>query len=100
MTPRKKTAISSETLGKAADCLRTLAHPLRLRMVEMLLEDRYTVGELAEVCEVRPHVASEHLRLMEHCGLLTKEREGRKIYYQCAHACLVKILECVRCQFP
>lgn len=91
--------IRPETLEMASECLRTLAHPVRLRMVEMLLNGRYTVGDLAEACDIRPNVASEHLRLMEMCGLLTKEREGRRIYYQSAHACLVKILDCVRCQF-
>jgi DNA-binding transcriptional ArsR family regulator len=83
----------------AAECLRTLAHPVRLRIVELLLQGQYTVGELAEECGIRPNVASEHLRLMEMCGLLTKEREGRRIYYEAAHECLDHILDCIRCQF-
>ena len=44
----------------------------------MLLGHRYTVGELAEACGIPSHVASEHLRLMQQCGLLAAEREGRK----------------------
>ena len=34
-------------LEQAAECLKTLAHPHRLRMIQMLLRGRYTVGELA-----------------------------------------------------
>ncbi len=49
-------------LAEAAECLRTLAHPHRLRIVQMLLRDDYTVGELAEACEIPSHMASEHLR--------------------------------------
>ena len=45
-------------LEGAADCLRTLAHPVRLRMLQMLLKERYRVGELAEACAIAPHVAS------------------------------------------
>ncbi len=86
-------------LEKAAECLRTLAHPHRLRIVEMLLEDRYTVGELAEVCGIASHVASGHLRLMQHCGLLSQEREGRKIYYRVCEPCLKDFLACIRKRF-
>ena len=74
----KERPIPREVLEMAAECLRTLAHPVRLRIVELLLQGQYTVGELAEECGIRPNVASEHLRLMEMCGLLTKEREGRR----------------------
>jgi len=91
--------ISARALEQAAGCLRTLAHPVRLRMVELLLAGRYTVGELAEACGIQPHMASEHLRLMELCGLLSKRREGRKIYYQSAHRCLEEIINCVRARF-
>jgi hypothetical protein len=40
----------SDALGDAAGCRRTLAHPHRLRMVQMLLQGDYTVGELGEAC--------------------------------------------------
>ena len=55
--------------------------PHRLRMVQMLLGGRYPVGELAEACEIPSHMASEHLRLMQRCGFLKSETQGRKVYY-------------------
>jgi DNA-binding transcriptional ArsR family regulator len=91
--------VALDTLGKAAECLRTLAHPHRLRIVEMLLADRYTVGELAEACGIASHVASGHLRLMQHCGLLAQEREGRKIYYRVCEPCVNDFLACIRKRF-
>ena len=60
--PRKPNG-TPEAFADAAECLRTLAHPVRLRMVQLLLHGRYTVGELAEDCDVPNNVASEHLRL-------------------------------------
>ena len=39
---------SPQAFTEAAECLKTLAHPVRLRMVRCLLQGRYTVGELAE----------------------------------------------------
>jgi hypothetical protein len=55
--PRPLTAL--DDLERAAECLRVLAHPHRLRMIQMLLRGRYTVGELAEAHTVVGN-ASEH----------------------------------------
>ncbi len=84
---------------QAAECLKTLAHPVRLRIVQLLLHGRYTVGELAEDCGVPDNVASEHLRLMQRCGFFTSEREGRKVYYEVAEPHLKNIMSCVESRF-
>ena len=90
---------SLDALTQAAECLKTLAHPHRLRMVQLLLQGRYTVGELAEACGIPSHMASEHLRLMQRCGLLNAEKDGRKAYYQIAEPHLADILACVEARF-
>jgi DNA-binding transcriptional ArsR family regulator len=86
-------------LEAAADCLRTLAHPARLRMLQMLLCERYRVGELAEACGIAPHVASEHLRLLQRCGFLKPIREGRNTYYQVIDTHVGSLLECLHARF-
>lgn len=88
-----------DALEQAAECLRLLAHPHRLRMVQMLLQGRFAVGELARACEIPAHMASEHLRLMQRCGFLTSEKEGRHAYYQVAEPHLANILACVEGRF-
>ena len=76
--------ISMDGLTHAAECLKTLAHPHRLRMVQMLLRGEHTVGELAEACSIPSHMASEHLGKMKDRGLLKPDRRGRQIFYQIA----------------
>jgi DNA-binding transcriptional ArsR family regulator len=98
-TPAASALLASEALEHAAECLRTLAHPHRLRMVEMLLAGERTVGELAEACGIQSHVASEHLGKMKDRGLLVCRRDGRRIYYRVQNACLGGIIDCVRCHF-
>ena len=85
--------------AQAAECLRTLAHPVRLRMVQLLLHGRYTVGELAADCAVADNVASEHLRLMQRCGFFTSQREGRKVFYEVAEPHLAEIMGCIQSRF-
>jgi len=93
------TLIELERLTQAAECLKILAHPHRLRIVEMLLKDRYTVGELAEKCEIPSNIASGHLRLMQRCGFLAPERDGRNVYYRITEPCLGKFMACIRERF-
>lgn len=83
----------------AAECLKTLAHPVRLRMVQLLLQGRYSVGELAADCGVLDNVASEHLRLMQRCGFFASEREGRRVYYRVAEPHLQNIMDCIEQRF-
>jgi DNA-binding transcriptional ArsR family regulator len=86
-------------LQEAAECLRTMAHPLRLRMVQLMLRDELTVGELAKACDIPSHVASEHLRMMQHCGLLARRQDGRRIYYQVAEPTVERLMECIESRF-
>jgi|SRR5579883_1095560 len=88
-----------EALEQAAECLKTLAHPHRLRIIQMLLRGRYTVGELAEACDIPSHMASEHLRLMQRCGFLTNQKDGRNVYYRIAEPHLANIMACIEARF-
>jgi DNA-binding transcriptional ArsR family regulator len=97
--PRPPQLTSLESLGQAAECLKTLAHPHRLRIVQMLLGGRYTVGELAEGCGIPSHMASEHLRLMQRCRFLDVEKEGRCVYYTIAEPHLASIMACIEARF-
>lgn len=100
--PRKTSQpvlLDLESLEQAAACLKMIAHPHRLRMIQLLLGGRYTVGELAEACEIVPHAASTHLRLMQHCGLLESERDGRQVYYGVAEPHLADLMKCVEGRF-
>lgn len=96
---RAKPAGDPQAFMEAAECLKILAHPVRLRMVQLLLHGRFTVGELAEDCGVLDNVASEHLRLMQRCGFFTSEREGRRVYYRVAEPHLQNIMNCIESRF-
>lgn len=95
----KRKLLEMSALSQAAECLKTLAHPHRLRMVQLLLHGTYTVGELAKSCKIPSHMASEHLRLMQRCGFLTSRRAGRQVYYQIAEPHLADIMGCIEARF-
>jgi len=90
---------SLESLSQAAECLKAIGHPHRLRMLQMLHQDEFTVGELAANCGISSPVASTHLRLLQHCGFLASRKEGRCTYYEIAEPHLEGILACIAERF-
>lgn len=100
MKAKKTTKKQMNGLTAAAECLKALAHPHRLRIIQLLLAgESYTVNELAEVCGIAQPVTSEHLRLMQRCGFLKSEKTGRTVYYAIAEPHLAKIMACVEDKF-
>ncbi len=95
-SPMNDAAPSIERLVHAAERLRVVAHPHRLYMLQLLLNQRLTVGELADACQIKSHVASEHLRLMQRCGLLNFARDGRKTFYAVCDPHIVDLMSCVQ----
>lgn len=85
-----------ELLEDAAECLKTLGHPVRLRMVEILMQGAFPVHRIAELCRLPPHQACEHLRLLKTHGLLDSKRRGRSVYYEIADPRLPQLMTCIR----
>ncbi len=92
--------MSDDYLRRAADTLKVMAHPVRLRVVEILSQGRFSVGEIAELCKLPHNQACEHLRLMKGHGLLDSEREGRTVYYKIVAPQLTSLLTCIRKNCP
>ena len=84
-----------DAMAEAAECLRTIAHPHRLRILQILSQGEHPVGELAEACELPSAMMSEHLRLMQRCRLLDSRREGRNVYYFIVEPHVTAVLKCL-----
>ncbi|MCC9656265.1 ArsR/SmtB family transcription factor [Rhodopirellula halodulae] len=97
--PTSKPRGGVDCFTEAAECLKVLAHPVRLRVVQLLLHGRFTVGELAEDCQIADNAMSDHLRLLQRCGFLNSERDGRRVYYQIAEPHLQQLMGCVESRF-
>lgn len=96
MTNRQMSLLEMDSLARAAQCLKVLAHPVRLRMVDILMQQEMPVHRIAELCSLPAHQTCEHLRLMQGHGLLSSHRKGRSVLYRIASPQLPGILKCVR----
>lgn len=58
-----------------------LAHPVRLRIVTLLVDGEKNVGELTRILGLRQAHVSNHLACLKWCGFVTTRQEGRSVYY-------------------
>ncbi|MBP1753455.1 MAG: transcriptional regulator, ArsR family [Geobacteraceae bacterium] len=85
----------SDIAGFRADILKSLAQPTRLKIIEFLRD-----GERC-VCEIFPAIGEEqsntsrHLNLMMAAGVLSRRKDGLKIYYAIKYPEILEIVETV-----
>lgn len=83
-----------EFLEEKAEMLRTLGHPIRLSIVELLCQnEEQTVTELYTALEIEQAVASHHLRIMKNCNILKSSKSGKNAYYSLADSSIEKMFE-------
>ena len=92
--------IPSRTLQEVAPVLRVLAHPHRLRIVEILLNESVSVRKLASMVKLPPAVVSQHLGQMRSNGIVTPHREGKQVYYKVIDPNAANLIECIRRNGP
>lgn len=85
-------------LQEAADILKTVAHPTRLRIIDILESGEKTVTELSQHLGTQQPYTSQQLNLMKSRGILSSRRDGNQVYYGIANLSVVKVIHCVRQQ--
>lgn len=79
-----------------ADFFRTLGHPARVRVLELLRDGELTVGQLQAELEIDSSGASQHLGAMRRQGLLESRRDGTSVYYRVRDPRVFQLLETAR----
>jgi ArsR family transcriptional regulator, virulence genes transcriptional regulator len=69
-------------LERAARCLRAMAHPTRLLILQLLSDSERSGRELEKLLEVSQSNLSQHLNLMKDKDLLVSRRVGNQVYYR------------------
>ncbi|WP_408009927.1 ArsR/SmtB family transcription factor [Pseudalkalibacillus sp. A8] len=62
--------------------LSALAEPNRLQIIELLREEPYTVGEIAERLRLRQPQVSKHLKVLSEAGLVEVQPIANKRIYK------------------
>jgi ArsR family transcriptional regulator len=88
--------VSPQVLHRAAEIIKLLGHPVRLKIVEVLEEGECTVSDIQAALEVPQAIVSQHLAKLRGAGVVTVRREGVHAFYQLTENKVPHILNCIR----
>ena len=85
---------SDELFRLKAEVLRSLAHPLRLKIVEFLKSGEKCVCEIVQEVKAERTGISKHLSILYKSGILCFRKDGKKILYKLQMPCALNFLDC------
>ena len=66
---------------KNSQILKALAHPLRLEMTEMLMNDECCVTDVTNALDISQSTSSQHLGILKNAGIIFPKKYGTKTCY-------------------
>jgi DNA-binding transcriptional ArsR family regulator len=79
-----------------AEFFKTLGHPARIRVLELLSVREHAVSELLAEIEVEPANLSQHLAVLRRAGLVTTRRSGSTVHYSLASPQVSELMRLAR----
>jgi DNA-binding transcriptional ArsR family regulator len=74
-------AVSTPLYQLKAEFFKTLGHPVRIRVLELLSVREHAVSELLAAIEIEPANLSQQLAVLRRAGLVTTRKEGATVHY-------------------
>jgi DNA-binding transcriptional ArsR family regulator len=79
---RTKVTFQQEKLTVSTELMRALAHPLRLKILEFLDQNKnIQVNQIYNTLKIEQSIASQHLRILKNAGVLVADKDGKYMHY-------------------
>ncbi|WP_395359439.1 ArsR/SmtB family transcription factor [Streptomyces sp. YH02] len=79
-----------------ADFFKTLGHPVRIRVLELLSDREHGVAEMLRDTGVEPAYLSQQLAVLRRANMVVARREGTAVYYALTSPQVVELLRIAR----
>ncbi|PPJ22586.1 transcriptional regulator [Nocardia nova] len=79
-----------------ADFFKTLGHPIRIRVLELLSEREHAVSEMLAEIGIEPANLSQQLAILRRAGLVVARREGLSVTYELTSPQVAELLVVAR----
>ena len=86
---------SYEIVTHKAEAFKVLAHPMRLFILEKLLNRECSLTELLSLTGQEKTKLQKHLCLLENAGLIAKHKKDINTIYSIQKSCVRNIITCV-----
>jgi len=93
---RSDSAAAGELQVFKAQFFRALAHPTRIRMLEILVRGGRTVQELQEALALDQPIVSQQLAVLRNQGVVAAQKEGASVRYALRDPLVGALLEVAR----
>jgi DNA-binding transcriptional ArsR family regulator len=89
--------VDSEPLYKLkAEFFKTLGHPARIRVLELLAEQERSVGELLPELSLESSNLSQQLAVLRRAGVVVTRKDGNTVIYSIASPDIAELLTVAR----
>ncbi|MDQ4504501.1 metalloregulator ArsR/SmtB family transcription factor [Sinomonas sp. ASV322] len=79
-----------------AEFFRTLGHPARIRVLELLSVREHAVAEMLPEVGIEPANLSQHLAVLRRAGLVATRKEGSSVYYSVTSPDVAELMRVAR----
>lgn len=79
-----------------AEFFKTLGHPVRIRVLELLSEREHAVAEMLPAVGIEPANLSQQLAVLRRAGLVTTRKEGSTVHYSLTSPHVAELLAVAR----
>ena len=83
-------------IAQAAYCIKAMAHPLRLKILCLLGEERASVQEIVDACGTTQSNISQHLAILREKGILGSSKESNRVFYYVDDKRTLKLITLMR----
>jgi DNA-binding transcriptional ArsR family regulator len=88
--------IDPAVLARAAEIIKLLGHPERLKIVEVLERGEATVSDIRDALGLPQAIVSQHLARLRGCNVVAARRDGVHVRYRVVEPKVQHVLTCIR----
>jgi len=88
--------VSTPLYRLKAEFFKTLGHPARIRVLELLSERDHAVAEMLPEVGIEPAHLSQQLAVLRRAGLVTSRKEGSSVRYSLTSPHVAELLAVAR----
>ncbi len=74
--------LPDEVIGMLAERFRILSEPMRLKLIQAMMDGEKNVSELVEETGGLQANVSKHLRILSESGVIGRRKQGLRAYYR------------------
>lgn len=93
---RGRLAVSRPLYQLKAEFFKTLGHPVRIRVLELLSEREHAVAELLPRVGIEAAHLSQQLAVLRRAGLVVTRKEGSSVFYSLTSPHVAELLAVAR----